>query len=1122
MHTLSNFSVSAPVKNRTLLEYRAVMDNAPVAIAFSQNRILTGYNRKFEELFGFEGENGIGQATLTLYPSQAAFETASEKAFPLLSAGKPFISEMEFRRQDSTTFWGDAVAYLVDPRHPPEGTIWIITDITAKKHAEDHLKETLLELEAIFTNASVGIAYTRNKTFQRSNDRLAELFGYTKEEMEGLPAIAVYPSVQAYETLGQEAGPQLIRGEAYQTQIQYRRKNGDLIWCKVYAKAFSANQPGRGTIWIIEDIEEVHRTQEKLLSTLYELESITHNATLGILITRNKKLIRYNPRFAEIFGIEGDEGVGIAGRTLYRSDEEYEALGKIAYPLLSASQPLHTELYMRRLDGQDIWVKMTAYLINPKDPAEGTVWLLEDRSEYRQAEEALKRAYAEQELILDHSVVGIAFLKDRIIQRCNHRLAQIYGYEKAELIGQSTKILYQSEAVWKQTGIDFYTAFSKQEMYSKEILSQRKNGDLFWVKITGQILNPQAPHEGSIWNFEDITEQRIAEEVRQEKEALQKAILDSANYLLLSLDPSGKIISCNPASYELLGYTPEEMISQGSLNALFIDQNHLYPALAWLRSHEYEPHPLLTKARTGQSEEHEWLMRHADGHTFPASVSVSLLKTDAGEERGFLLIASNITHRKEAEAELIRSHNELKERVETRTAELQAEAAERQRVEQKLLHQALHDSLTGLPNRTRLHQRIEEVISEVMLKQQYACLIFIDLDRFKTINDTLGHQIGDQLLRKVAHKLRHSVKSIDTVARIGGDEFVILIGGLEAPAEALPIANRIHAEFAQPLTIEHHQLYITPSIGIAIYPQDGDSAMTLMRNADTAMYQAKAAGRNIIQTFNPEMNAEAEQYFQIETSLRQAIEREEFILYYQPIVDCKTGELASMEALIRWQHPVLGLVPPIRFIPIAEECGLITPIGNWVLKTACRQIKTWKDAGYLTVPVAINLSGHQFRDLDFSENIEQLICSEGLFATDLELEITETILMSDVERTLTILRKLHDLGISLSVDDFGTGYSSLAYLKRFPVDKLKIDRAFVKDATENSNDRAIVEAILSLARSLQLNVVAEGVETESHRQLLNQLACPLAQGYLFSRPIPASEFEQRYLKKSGLINEKCK
>lgn len=448
----------------------------------------------------------------------------------------------------------------------------------------------------------------------------------------------------------------------------------------------------------------------------------------------------------------------------------------------------------------------------------------------------------------------------------------------------------------------------------------------------------------------------------------------------------------------------------------------------------------------------------------------------------------------------LRAHVEsLELAIVSRTEKL--EAANRQ-----LRHLATHDALTDLPNRVLLDDRLEQAIAHADREGQAFAVMMLDLDRFKMINDSLGHHAGDAVLKEVASRLRKVVRSIDTVARFGGDEFVLVIGPSTPPASADEIAERIGEELGQPVRSGGVDLHVSSSIGIAAYPTDGRSADRLLAHADAAMYCAKHRGRNNYQRFAPEMDALTVERANLESELHQALRLQQLELHYQPKVDTASGDVRSAEALIRWRHPQRGLIPPAQFIPLAEECGLIHDIGAWVVREACRQCAAWQRAGVPPLRVAVNVAASQFRRGDLLDVIQSALQESQLDPQYLEIELTESVVMTDPEGTAAILEQLSRMGVLVSVDDFGTGYSSMNYLRRFPIDKLKIDRGFLKDLITSSDDASIVRAIISLAHSLRLKVVAEGVETPEQLRFLRTLGCDQYQGYHFSPPLPASEF----------------
>ena len=433
------------------------------------------------------------------------------------------------------------------------------------------------------------------------------------------------------------------------------------------------------------------------------------------------------------------------------------------------------------------------------------------------------------------------------------------------------------------------------------------------------------------------------------------------------------------------------------------------------------------------------------------------------------------------------------------------DVSEARAISKRISYTAEHDLLTNLPNRILLNDRISQSIALAQRHGRLLAVIFLDLDHFKRVNDSMGHSGGDKLLKCVAGRLVASVRSSDTVSRQGGDEFVILLSEIAHPQDATTSAEKLLHALSTPHTVDGHDLRISSSIGISVYPQDGEDAETLINKADMAMYHAKEQGRNNFQFFEAEMTAKAFRRQSIEDSLYRAIERSEFVLVYQPIVKLVTGEIAGVEALLRWQHPQQGLLSPDQFVQVAEQCGLIVPMGRWVMGEACRQAGEWRDAGLPEIVMSVNVSAVEFSDKLFLQGINKLLSDTRIEAGQLNLEVTEGVLMKDVGATAAVLRELKRIGVKLTVDDFGTGYSSLSYLRQFPIDGLKIDRSFVQQITDSSGDNGIVSAIIAMGESLGFLVVAEGIETGVQEQYLKSRGCAQGQGYLFSRPVPATQ-----------------
>ena len=442
----------------------------------------------------------------------------------------------------------------------------------------------------------------------------------------------------------------------------------------------------------------------------------------------------------------------------------------------------------------------------------------------------------------------------------------------------------------------------------------------------------------------------------------------------------------------------------------------------------------------------------------------------------------------------------------THSISIFTDVTDRKLDEESLIRNAQYDALTGLPNGVLFLDRLEHSISSAVRRQRLISVLFIDIDHFKTINDTLGKGAGDLLLVEAALRLQRCLRDGDTVARLGSDEFVMLFDDLEREDAIEPVAERILASMSKAFMLEGQEAFVSASIGVSIFPRDGADGETLIRHADIAMYRAKQYGRNIFQVFSEEMQSNIVHRMSLEANLRRALERNEFVLHYQPQLNLANGRIVGAEALIRWQHPEMGMVSPAQFIPLAEETGLIVPMGEWVIDTACNQVRLWHEAGLKMPRVAVNISARQFRQKDLLKVVEQSLRLHRQEASVLEIELTESMVMHDPDRTILLLRKMKEMGLHISLDDFGTGYSSLSYLRRFPIDVLKVDQSFVRDVTTSPDDAAIAASIIALAHSLNLTTVAEGVETAGQLEYLTRQKCDVMQGYFFSKPLTAASF----------------
>jgi len=716
--------------------------------------------------------------------------------------------------------------------------------------------------------------------------------------------------------------------------------------------------------------------------------------------------------------------------------------------------------------------------------------------------EQLQLALREQQVILETAGVGIVFIKQRVVIRCNQRFAEIYGHpDTSTMLGSLSVSLYPDQAAFYSLGKAAFAVMAQGQAYKSEVLMKRRNGDLFWSHLTGKLVNPADTTEGYIWIVDDIDEQKTAQAQLQAALTEQSLILNNAVVGIAFLRER-KVTRCNQRFEALLGYAPGELQGTASRQWYRSEQDWLDAAQRWR-----------VPFAAGEAFEGELLLRRKDGSTIPCEIRAKAIDP-ADLSQGSIWIALDITARKQAENELLQARADLEQLVAVRTQELsrtvqalEAKALEQQAAEAHIQRLAHYDPLTGLPNRSLLHDRSRGALSHAKRNGESVTLMSLDLDHFKNINDSLGHGVGDEVLMALAYRLKAVVREQDTVSRLGGDEFVLLLPDTDAQGAAR-VADKLLQAALRPIQAGLHELTVTPSIGIALYPKDGTDLDSLARSADAAMYRAKADGRNSYRFFTAEIQAQSDRTLLLDNALRRALERGQLSLHYQPQIALATGRVVGAEALLRWQHPELGAVSPAEFIPIAESSGLILPIGEWVIRTAVAQLAQWQRAGLPLITMAVNLSVVQFRHADLPQLVSSVLQEANLPAHWLELELTEGVAMTNPQGAVAVMNDLHQRGVRMSIDDFGTGYSSLSYLKKFQVYKLKIDQSFVRDITDDPDDKAIVAAIISMADSLGMQTIAEGVETEGQLNFLRDRGCTEAQGYYFSRPLPAPAFEQ--------------
>ena len=811
-----------------------------------------------------------------------------------------------------------------------------------------------------------------------------------------------------------------------------------------------------------KQVEAMLRQQAQLLEQVHEAVFTTDADNL---------VLSWNRGAQHLFGYSPDEILGHPVFQLFPEPLSKDIPATLDRLLRGETEAV-LEIRLLRRSGAVFFGQISLSLLRDDGgAANGVIFSIRDITESKEAEQALRSQFDQVSTIFDalDAVVYVADLE-------THDLLYINQSGEA-LWGQGWPGRKCHEVLQKDMAGPCAFCTNERLVVNGEIQPPVKwefqnTVDQRWYQCIDRAIHWP---DGRLVRMEiaiDITEQRQAKEAVTAERAFLQAVVDGVVDPIMVVAPDYHIVMMNQAARQHLS---ADLRKKTGLCCYQVSHGAEGPCQG-----DDHPCPLEQVKMTGQpvTVVHQHIRSGGERRIYELEAS-PLLDGD-GVLTGIIEVSRDITDRLQIEARL--SENE-----------------------QRLHHLAHHDPLTDLPNRLLFQDRLQHAMDKALRKALVVGLLFIDLDRFKVINDTLGHEMGDKVLTEVAKRIRYWVRASDTVARLGGDEFVIILEDIQDPTYVGAVAQKILGVLSQPILLGEQELFVTASIGVSLFPADTESPEELMKFADVAMYRAKDKGRNTCQFYTPDMNARAHELLALEGSLRKALANDQLVLYYQPQVDLNTGELIGMEALLRWQHPQKGLVSPGDFIPLAEETGVILPIGEWVLKTACLQNKAWQEQGFPPVRMSVNISAKQFRQADLVDMVERVLLETGLDPQWLELEITESVIMEDFGEVIMTLTDLKVRGVHLAIDDFGTGYSSLAYLKRFPISKLKIDQGFVRDITTDPNDASIAASIVALARSMNLEVVAEGIETEEQMEYLLDYGCKQGQGFLFGRPLPQEQ-----------------
>ncbi len=1022
------------------------------------------FNPAAERYSGYRAEEMLGKHFGTISLLSAESRQKAVREFERVLAGEtrpPF--ELQIVCRDETRLIGEAHPSRLLQDGQLIGVQVVIRDITERKLAEEKLRQSEERFRFLADHAPVLIWMTGpNGQCMFVNKPWLDFTGRTLQEERGRG----WTERMHHQDSGYCFGvyqAALRDKRPFTMEYRLRRVDGEYRWIlHTGVPLFTSGGWFTGYIGSCVDVTDRKQAEQEIKEAQTFLQSIVENIPDMIFVkdAADLKFVRFNKAGEDLLGYSRHELIGKSDYDFFPPDqaefftakdrEVLQGEGVLEIP----EEPIQT-----RFKGERVLHTKKIPILDDRGKPRFLLGIAEDITDRKQTEEKFRGMF-------DASGDGIGYATlDGVLLDVNHAFCRLTGYSKQELLGGlryqdiTPPEYHEREARLVQdllkTGLPV--------VYEKEYV--RKDGSRVPVSLNVFVVKGTREQPDALAAIiKDITEAKRAEQAVRESRDYYMRLFDEFPAMIWQAGLDGRCNYFNTSWLRFTGRALEQEVGEGWVEGVHPEDRARCLAEYRHAFHARTPFEIEYRLRRYDGT-YRWIIDH--GHPFQAL---------NGNFAGYIGSCYDITERKQTE--------------------------------ERIQHLATHDELTGLPNRRLFLDRLDHAMAQARRRQQKLVVLMLDLDKFKYVNDTFGHTIGDVLLHGVAGRLQECVRESDTVARLGGDEFAVLLPEIAHPEDAAKIAQKILDIFTEPCDFGGNEVFVTASLGLSIFPQDGSDAETLIKNADNALYRAKEQGRNTYQFWTADLKLRSTERLQLEDRLRSALERDEFVLFYQPQVDPRSGQIVGLETLLRWRHAELGLLAPAAFIGLAEETGLIVPIGVWVIRKACTQAKAWQDRGYPPIRIGVNLSPKQFRFHGLVTQISQILAETGLEPRWLNLEITEMLAMHDVEWTVETLRALSALGVQISIDDFGTGYASMGYMKRFPVNVLKIDQSFVKEMTAGSENAAFVPAIIAMAHTLKLKVIAEGVESQEQLTLLQPHECEGMQGYLFSRPVPAEECER--------------